>query len=111
MARPDLPEALNSSARFRYFDASDRDLTDKSRAEPRNLQPEVKIRQLQPRLTATRKIKSHGAERYGAAMNGQTIYDMSMMSKVKRSGGKQERGAGLRWDQVSKALVATLEFK
>ena len=33
------------------------------------------------------------------------------MSKVKRSGGRQESGAGLRCDQVSKAVVATLEFR
>jgi hypothetical protein len=36
---------------------------------------------------------------------------MSIMSKVKRSGGRQESGAGLMCTQVSNAVVATLEFR
>jgi hypothetical protein len=40
-----------------------------------------------------------------------SVYDMSMMSKLKRSGGRYEIGEGLRWAQVSKAVVATLELR
>ena len=34
-----------------------------------------------------------------------------MMSNLKRSGGRQDSGAGLICAQVSKAVVATLEFR
>ena len=66
---------------------------------------------------------SAGADRFAGAASarGERIlsrdqrerihYDMSIMSKVKRSGGRQESGAGLRCAQVSKAVVATLEFR
>ncbi len=39
------------------------------------------------------------------------LSDISMMSKVKRSGGRHDSGAGLMCAQVSNAVVATLEFR